>query len=638
MLKQFLRYVPIGFALLASYSYADVDPYFTVQEIGIDQTGSLADARHELTGAAVSEDGDFITSNAQAVRTPFSFFDINQPYTFGYGCQYASYVCDLYWNGAQTNGVDIGDGFDDYRELLKTAFNDGSGYSSQFFALTSSDLSSATATASSSFSNVDVLTDSSGDSVLSKYYVFDTSSSDNHDTHITDMTSEKETIGGVSAYWVTGYDFSPDSQTAPKGFVESLDGDYRISLTPSYTSTGGGLSVGYTFGEDSSGNLYVAGMSSTALVDSDTTSFDECYKDGDTDGSGYYRYCPGFETQAWVWSLGSISSLTSGTTQALSGTALASGWLNSKSANYFAAALRMNDEGAMAGFSSYSDSSSRRGARARAALYTYDGSTTHRYTMSGTDLIGASNDDDVRDQWAVDITDPISSSVYVVGNERLTTSKAASEKNQAVNFFISKLSSVSSGVPTSGAGTVKWPLEDNPFDGANNEIGAIDHTTGLAVGWRDASGQTQTSYNGISREQAAFLFDVPGYMSNGDADSHVWSLASLTCYEEGTTAKRPFYRFEYAKAIQSDGSNIYVLASGYKYPSKADYIDKVDATPVLFKLTHSGTSAPDSSSLSSCPDYSASTEHYKRQGADGSWLGLLLLPVLLVRFVTKRKK
>lgn len=636
MLKQLLRYVPIGLALLSFYSYADVDPYFTVQEIGIDQAGSLADARHELTGAAVSNDGSVITSNVQAVRTPFSFFDINQPYTFGYGCQYASYVCDLYWNGAQKNGVDIGDGFDDYRELLKSAFNNGSGYSSQFFALTG-DLSSETPTASSSFTNVSVFSDS----VLSKYYAFDTSSSDNHDTHITDMTPTKVSIGGVTDYWVTGYDFSPDSQTAPKGFVESLDGTYRITLTPNYTSTGGGLSAGYTFGQDSSGNWYVAGMSSTALVDSDTTSFDECYKDGDTDGSSYYQYCPGFKTQAWIWTLSDVSTLsTSSSTDAITGTELASDWLNSKSSanNYFAAALRMNDKGTMAGYSSYSDSDSRIGARARAALYTYDGSTTHRYTMSGSGLIGADNDDDVRDQWAVDLTNPISSSIYVVGNERLTTSKASSEKNQAVNFFISKLSSVSSGVPTSGAGTVEWPLEDNPFDGANNEIGAIDHATGLAVGWRDASGQTQTSYNGISREQSAFLFDVPGYMSNGDADSHVWSLASLTCYEDGTTAKRAYYRFEYAKAIQSDGSNIYVLASGYKYPSEDDYIDKVDATPVLFKLTHTGTNAPDSSSLSSCPDYSASTGHYKRQGADGTWLGLLLLPVLLVRFVTKRKK
>ncbi|MFM2483944.1 DUF3466 family protein [Celerinatantimonas yamalensis] len=637
-LKKLVRYLSLTTSLLAGSSYADVSPYFTVQEVGVNQTGVLKRAQREITSAAMSQNGDWIAANAQFTRMPFDVYDINQPFTFGYGCQYSTYICSLAWEGSQTNGVDNGDGFYDYRTSLASAFNGGS-YTSYFLSMVnaSTSLSSATATPSSSFTNVSSL----GSSLLSKFYAFDTSSANTHDTHITSMTADKETIGGISAYWVTGYDSSPSDSTMQIGFVESLDGSYRISLTPYYTSTNGGVSAGYTFGHDSSNNLYVAGLSSTELVTtSSSNNFSYCYKDGDStsSNSGYYQYCSGFKTQAEIWPLGNISF--SSNEANVSGTRLSSDWLNNKSnTNYAAGALGMNNEGTIAGYSGYSDSSSTLGTRARAVLYTYDGSTPTRYIMSGTDLIGADNDDNIRDQWAVDITDPINNQVYVVGNERYTSSKASSAHNQAVNFFISQLSNTTNGIPNSGVGTVQWPLKDNPFTGASNQVNAIDHSTGLAVGWRDASSETQTAYQGIRREHVAFLFDVPSYMSDtSNPDSYEWSLNSLTCYESGTTATRPFYRIEHANSIHSDGSNLYVLASGYKYASKADYVDKLDPTPVILKLTHSGISAPVNSALSSCPDYSATESKYSRKGADSVWLTLLLIPVIFVRVFTKRAK
>lgn len=631
-LKKLLRYLPLTALLTTGYSFADAStPYFSVKEVSVDQSDTLSRAQEDLKGAAMSADGDYIAANAQYIRTPFRSYDINRPYTFQYGCQYSTYICDLDWEGDDSSSAS--NGFDDYREAIKSAFADGGTYSSYFLAMTNTGnaLSSASTTASSTFSNVSSL----DSSILSRFYGLDSSSAGTHDTVITGMTASEKTIGGVSTYWVTGYDFAPGSQTLPTGFVESLDGTYRITLTPNYTSTNGGLSAGYSF-LTSDSTLYVAGMSSTEAADSDY--FNDCYKEGDTDGGGYYKYCPGIRTNASVWSLSSVSF--SSDEASVSPTVLSSSWLDSDgNPIYSAAALGANDDGGLAGYSTYGIENSALYARARAVVYTIDGD---RYTLSGTGLIGADDDDDIRDQWAVDITNPLtddSDNVYVIGNERYTTDKASSEHNQAVNMFISKLSSVTDGLPTGGAGTVQWPLKNHQFTGANNEIIAIDHDTGIAVGRQDASSQTQTSYNGVTRRQQAFLFDVPGYMADtSNVDDYVWSLASLTCYTEDGTAKRPYYRITNVRSVSDDGSNIYVLASGTKFSSKQNIIDGYDGTPVVLQLTHSGTDLPVNSDLSSCPSYEADTGKYSRQGADSIWLTLLLIPVIFVRLFTKQSK
>jgi hypothetical protein len=290
----------------------------------------------------------------------------------------------------------------------------------------------------------------------------------------------------------------------------------------------------------------------------------------------------------------------------------------------------------MAGYSSTSDGDNVY-TYARAAIYTSDGSSINRYQMTGSGLVTNNNDDDIRDQWAVGITNPISSKVYVIGNERYTDSKGHSEHNQAVNMFISQLSNVSGGVPSDGAGVVQWPLKNHQFTGSNNEIIAVDHTTGLAVGRQDASNQTQTSYNGVTRRQQAFLFDVPGYMSDtGNVDKYLWSLASLTCYTEGGVAKRPYYRITNVRSVSSNGGNIYVLASGTKFSSKQNIIAGYNGTPVVLRLTHDGTDLPNTSTLSSCPSYEPHQGKYSRQGADSIWLILLLVPVVFVRLFTKQ--
>ncbi|MFM2478769.1 DUF3466 family protein [Celerinatantimonas sp. MCCC 1A17872] len=639
-LKKLLRYLPLMALLTTGYSFADVtvEPYFdVVKEIPVGSDTSLSRAQQDLKGAAMSADGDHIAANAQYIRTPFRSYDINRPYTFQYGCQYSTYICDLDWEGDDSSSAN--NGFYDYREAIKDAFNNGDdSYSSYFLAMVSGDSDTSLSsdyswTNSSSFP----YTESTSSTVLSRFYGLDSDQDKTHDTVITGMTTSTVEIGGVSnKYWVTGYDFAPGSKTLPTGFVESLDGTYRITLTPSYTDTNGGLSAGYTFltyGD----TLYVAGMSSTAAASSN--NFERCYEDGDSDGSSYYQSCPGIRTNAAVWSLGSVSF--SSNEDSIEPTAVGSDWLDSEdNVPYTAAALDANSYGALAGYSTYDDNDSNIYSFGASAVYTTDGSSITRYQLSGTGLITNNDDDDIRDQWAVGITNPIDSSVYVIGNERYTTDKASSEHNQAVNMFISKLTNVTDGVPTSGAGTVQWPLKNHQFTGANNEIIAIDHDTGIAVGRQDASSQTQTSYNGVTRRQQAFLFDVPDYMADtSNVDDYVWSLASLTCYTEDGTAKRPYYRITNVRSVSVTDKGIYVLASGTKFSSKQNIIDGYDGTPVVLQLIHSDDkNLPVNSELSSCPSYEADTGKYSRQGADSIWLTLLLIPVIFVRLFTKQSK
>ncbi|MFM2481254.1 DUF3466 family protein [Celerinatantimonas sp. YJH-8] len=650
MLKNLLRYWPLGAALVCTESYAAaVAPYFTVEEIGIDQADALANANHEITGAGITNQGNYVVGNAMRMRSPFSYYDMNQPYSFAYECQYADTVCDLYWSGA--DGANDGFG-DDYRNALEGAFNAGSGYSSWLFGLRSSDLSSASSTGVTGFDSTffNVLSDGSGNSVLSKVYI-NSVTSDDHDTRITSISPTQLSIGGVTTYWVTGYDFDPNNRSTPKGFVESLDGTYHITLTPSYApaSYGGGVSASYALGTDSNGNLTALGLSGVSdnFDNDDDNHFEDCYRreDGSNFSNGDYRVCPGFSTQASAWNLSSVS-FTAGNSTTASATLLSSDWLHREdsSTNYSAAALASSNNGIFAGYSTYADGRGDLDGYVRAVLYTYDGTTANRYVLSGTDLVGNDDDNDVRDQWATDLTNPISSNIYVVGNERLTTSDVSSDHNQAVNFFISQIPLTAGALSPSGenvSGTVRWPLRDSPFNGASNQIVAIEHTLGYAVGKRDA--ENITAYNGIRRRQQAFLFDVLGYMGDSESsgEDHEWSLESLTCYEnDSNVAMRPYYRIESARSVveNSTSDGYYVLASGYKYASEDDYIDRNNATPVLLRLYHAGTSAPDNTTLSSCPSYEASTGSYSRSGGAAGWLVLLLIPAAFVRFITKRRE
>lgn len=630
-------------------------PYFDVQELPVnEQTQTLVSPNvHHLRGRALSSDGNHIVASVQGFRDSFADFDFNLPYTFQYGCQYADEICEAAWRGYDHSGSADGDGFYNYRESFTSAYgNPANAYSSKLVALISADLSSLTPQ-NGGFDNVEQY-----DNALTKFHVAGVSSED-HDTRITDMSPVAiQMLGSSSAvYWVTGYDIDPHGSVPPRGFIESLDGTIHVDLTPYDTTnlSGHGLSAGYHFGQrGSSSDWFVVGT--TGVVESedndhDDGSFNLCYnREQDIDESDnyqsgeYYRYCPGLKTKTAVWDISNYSdtgTVNGVQTYAITPIISTDDWLGDSDVNHSGAGVSANsDLGLIAGYVTHEDGGGDLDAYARAAIYQYDGSSISRHMLTGNDIVGGDSND-IRDQWAVDVTDSVSGSYYVIGNERYTRHEAVSgsNHNQTVNFFVSQLSNVSeSGIVSSGAGDVAWPLRDQP-SGASNQIAVIDHSTGMAAGWRETSNNI-TAYNGIRRTQSAFLFDVAGFEASGSTNNNLWSIQSLTCYTDTTdgvaSVQMPLYRIDNVSAVQGDRNNLTVLASGYKYASVSDYIDRWNATPVILKLTHDSSNAP-IGNLSGCPVYEPDT-HHSRSGGSAGWLALLLVPGLFVRVITKRKQ
>lgn len=650
MLKNILRLTIPAMAVAgvsqSALAAVTTQPYFNVQEIGV-ADDVVTPSVHRLRGMAMVDDGtnNYIAAKTQGFRDPFADFDFNLPFTFQYGCQYADEICEAAWRGYQTHGRDDEDGFYNYRDAFTAAFGQSS-YTSRIVALLSSDLSSG-GTTSTQYPNVATFPIDT----LHKFYVkVKDVSTDDHDTRITDMA----VISGD--VWVTGYDIDVTAGTPPRGFVESLDGTTHIDLEPYAPApptalTDGGLSAGYSFGQTADRTWFVAGT--TAIEEAEDSndsdgSYHLCYdREQDVDESDdfqsgeYYRYCPGFRTQAAVWPLGSGSFTDSSVTPIIPATTDAN-WLDGDNhVNHNAAAFGANNAGLIAGYVTHRDGSGDLDAYARATLYYFDGTTLTRQVLSGSDsdLVGNHDDNDIRDQWAVDVTDSIGSpgSTYVIGNERYTRHEAASgsNHNQTVNFFVSRLNNPDG---TDGTGSVSWPLRNQP-NGASNQIAAIDHSTGMAAGWRETSNNV-TAYNGIRRTQSAFLFDLAGYEVSGSTAGNLWSIQRLTCYTDTTdgvaSVQMPLYRIDNVSSVIGDRGDLQVLASGYKYNSVSDYTDRWNATPVILKLTHDSTNSS-LGSLSGCPNYEPDT-HHSRSGGSAGWLALLLLPGLFVRVITKRKR
>lgn len=672
MLKNILRLtipaMTVAGVSQSALAAVTTQPYFNVQEIGVDND-VVTPSLHRLRGTAMSLDGNHIAAKTQGFRDPFSNYDINLPFSFSYGCQYADVICEAAWRGYQSHGDDLWDGFFNYRDTFTQAFRGTSSgsnpatYTSRLVALTTRDLNLSSSdvqlTTPTDFPTTTILSASDGGSVLSV-----ANSSKNRDTRITDMTSQEITVDNKTDYWVTGYYISPLEAsgsvhgTPARGFIESLDGTKRIALTPYNTTlTAGGLSAGYHFGHSGS-EWFVTGTTAIAEAednDKSDGSFSLCYsrpqdidESDDFQSGEYYRYCPGFKTQTAVWSL---TNVTNDAIEAVIPAAVSSGghtyhWLGDDGdVNHSASGLGANSNGIIAGYVTHRDGSGDLDAYARASLYQYTGSGNsvtltpyllQRNTSSG--IVGDHDDDNIRDQWAIDITNSINGNYFVFGNERVTAHEAAgSRHNQTVNFFVSK---IPEGEVSSANGNVSWPLRNS--SGTSNQIAAIDHSTGLAVGWRETSNSI-SAYNGIRRTQSAFLYDATGIYPGTDHANGSWLLQRLTCYAytDDTTGNvslhMPLYRIEHASAVSTDGGNLTILASGYKYPNVQDYIDRWNAMPVILKLTHTPGTNADIDSLSGCPVYEEDTKH-SRSGGSAGWLALLLLPGLFVRVITKWKQ
>lgn len=630
-------------------------PYLLVEEISISQTDSLEDATYEFyPTAAVTDSTDvtYVSGSAQAVLSPFRFFEFSAPLTFDYGCQYSDEVCELLLYGTEdSNGDSNEDGFTDYREALEDQDDDNySSYFLTFLATGSSDTPSAG-------------TVTSWSEVTDKFYVFDTSALNDTDTRILDLY-----VDSSDNIWAVGYDSDPFTETdttdpdseretlsrafIQRAFLKNTATDTVISLLPTIfseddddddsdatdlTDDYGGLSAAYKIVEietDDGTAIYAIGQASNGFIDDDPDYWEDCQYDAD-----YYTYCSGYTTQAWAWDITDIVNGDDTTTEELEGFALADDWVDTNSdsdydvVNRSAIAYAMKSDGVGVGYSTIDISESVTGGHAQAVTFICEDSDEDNEYEDGecsvTKIPNTADEDDYDDseidhQWATDIND----NGYIIGNSR---SAQADNRNKAVEFFIFEAVTDSETGDydfTDSDGTLSWPLRDKPIDGANSEIKAMNENN-LAVGWRDAEDEEQPSYGGTTRQQAAFLFDIDRYMGDDeDADDdadYVWYLNDLICYEEDGEAAMPdYYLIEYATEILDDDS---IIASGYKYASLDDMENSSDPTPVLLRL--SVNDSGDIDDLASCPE--VEEESYDRQGGASITLLWLLLPFAYLR-------
>lgn len=646
-----LKTISLVLPLLANSAIAEItkQPYLLIEEIEVTQSDSLIDASYEYYPTATAEESDgtvHIAGHAQAIVSPFRFFDFSAPYTFDYGCQYSDEVCDLLWYGFEDDNGDADeDGFLYYRERLED--QDDGAYTSQFLAFIADDNDIDT-------SSIDADTQISWTPVSEKFYAYDTSEEDSTDTRIHDLY-----IDSSDNLWAVGYDSSPyssevsvtnndsDRDTLSRSFIQRAflknttdgsviellpdifyDDDEDFDLTDDY----GGLSAAYKIIEVD-GNIYAIGQASNGFIDEDDSDADyweECQYDADD-----YYYCSGYTTQAWAWDITDIIDGSDTTTSELSGFALADDWVDTDSdddydlVNRSAIAYAMNSSGVGVGYSTIDISESVTGGHAMAATFICeDDDDDGAYGDDECDVTQLPNtadeddydDDEIDHQWAVDINN----AGLIIGNSR---SAESDNSNKAVEFFVFEAVTDSDGGYdfTDDDGSISWPLHDDPIDGANSEIKAINDNN-LAVGFRDAEDEEQPSYNGTTRQQAAFLFDADSYL-DGD-DDYVWYLNDLICYEEDDEATTPYYLIEYATDI-SDDDDYSIIASGYRYDSFDDMDDGVDPTPVMLRLTIN--SAGDISDLASCPESEDADSSYERQGAASWGLLMLLIPFGFIR-------
>jgi hypothetical protein len=643
--------LPFTLAALSLNTYAAItkEPYLLVEEIGITQEDSLENASYEIYPTAAvtnSSDTTYISGAAQAVLSPFRFFDFSATPTYDYGCQYSDEVCDLLYYGTEDSDGDANEnGFMYYRAALEDQ-SDGD-YTSYFMAFLASGAGSV-----SSLSEGDTYDYDTWTAVTEKQYVFDTAAENNTDTRINDLYIDTDANIDSSSYvWAAGYDSDPFNETdtasgeadrdtldrafVQRAFLKNLDTGTIISLMPTVfsddddadiTDDYGGISAAYkiveldTDDDGTTDTVYAIGQASNAFIDDDPDYWEDCQYDAD-----YFGYCSGYTTQAWAWDITDIISGSDTTTTELDGFALVDGWINEDydEVNRSAIAYAMNSEGVGVGYTTTDISESVTGGHAQAVTFDCSGGLSEESCtltkIPGTASESDYDDSEIEHQWAVDINE----NGIVIGNSR---SAEVDNYNKAVEFFVFKAVTDDDGDYdfTDSDGTLSWPLRDKPFDGANSEIKAVNDNN-LMVGWRDDEDQDQPSYGGTSRRQAAFLFDYDRYIGDDTSgDDNVWYLNDLICYEEEGEATQPFYRIEYATEIMDDDS---IIASGYKYDSIDDLWNKTNPTPVLLKL--SVNSSGDLDNLASCPV--EEEEDYVRQGAGSSTLLLLLLPFGLIR-------
>jgi hypothetical protein len=544
--------------------------------------------------SAMSADASTTATYTQTYAQSFGF-DIGAPWTYNDYCVYDSNICEMLWDGSS----DSSDGLMVWRANILSTHN---GYNGTYNSETSSKIGT--------------------DDVI-KLGTLDAS------IKVTAVNGSDKVGYATLAGSITRRGFYNDTELLAKDFTGTTTDkggfsaahdfvEVSVSDTPAKTIT-------YT-------NTLVVGQSSVNWANADDSSrFSYCFdfpiQDDRRDYDDLY-YCPGFDLQASYWKsdgtgLGYFTANNSATT-----------WIGSTGgdATYIANAYAINTSGFAVGFSTQQIYSSVSGGRARATIFkpTVTSNETITYAMESitkpkTEAPGESNKDNViRDTVAIDITDKVYNNgafedpdgsdnhaqpFIVVGNRTFEVPQNGSD---AIEFYTFDVKTEE----------VRYPFQANPIKGANSQVSKINND-GLAIGWRDARGAIAPTNNGSLRFQSAFIYDYK-------TDSSAY-LDDIYCKTELDAGREVKYRLTNAISISENNAEKYtIIANGYDYKNQANYTNKTDSTPAVFKMIIDKADITDGKlpTTSQCPI--KEDQDYERQGASMNWF--ILLPMMMLFF------
>lgn len=583
-------------ALMMANSLAAQDlPYYTWEEISVNAEGAL----YGPFPIAMADNGAFIGTYSMKASLR-SNVDIGLPFTFNKDCQYDNIICDLKFYGAQTAGHDsYYNAYKAWRNAQSEASNGG--YISYMMG--------------------NVVSADTGDIMV---LPFD-QGENNTDVKVTGVfvyNSIKYIIGYSSAPYI-----GSNREFVRRAFIQSESGDV-ISLMADFLDSGG-FSSAYNI-KEVNGKVYVIGTASRSYPLNNLEYFNQCYH-STVDNNRYSMndlvYCPGFDTQAWIWDVTGIVN-GSDTSTELTGIALASMWLNdnptndSKSLTYSANAFDINASGIAVGASTFEYQNDSEGGRQRAIIMTptADGVYGKPIEITAVNNDIEDQEDWIYNTWALTISD----TGLITGNREFYTAKG---RNEAIEFFVydSNNSTVKLPLLDKKVATTKQRLESGGSyfvgkKGANSRVYDANEA-GLIVGEIDDFDQLDPVYLGSPRSQAAFIYD--------NTNNKAWYMNDLLCSQSNGVVTSPRIRIRTAHVINETGI---VLAAGFVYTNDNDYRDKNNGQPMLFKLTPNSALSPDDSP--NCWESSllkVNSEPYVRSGAASLWLWLFALPLVFVR-------
>ncbi|MCE2570378.1 DUF3466 family protein [Motilimonas eburnea] len=601
----------LGLVYAAGSTAAPVNPgaYYEMEEISIERSGDFADANFGPYAVAISPDA----SKAAGVTTRSSInnLDYGQHFTYERECFYSTDICDLLFKGSDNPAVNT------YENAIKQWRMDQNEagerlYSSQFIPFT---LSTGTEP--------------------KKEVGFDVSNSGTTDQVVTDITDDGAVVGYGSAEYSTGVPFSRDFHR--HAFYKDASGAF-CQLKPSTDLTRGGYSAAYHINTVTLPNgqvrTLVYGHASVNRPNDENVYLDRCFsseQDDDRYSLNELVFCPGFNTQPWVW------DVTEGCPAGeLEGQAMVANpteqWLEdprSKRRNmqYSANVFNTDAQGIAVGYSTLPYRSGERGDRARAIYLEPDSNGV--YQGSPIEITQVEQgiddpDDNLRHTWAVDINN----NGIIVGNRFFDTVKG---RNYPTEFFVYNKQTKAIEFPLldKNIRTKKERIEGSNTNkpGSNSEVSAINDA-GTVVGWADAWQETQPVESGNLRRQNAFVYDI--------ATKDAWFINDLICTQDANgKINLPYYRVEKAKDISHDGT---IIATGYRYDTKEDFLSISNAKPVMLKLSRN-LAAGDINDQPNCWEADEGEDldkPFKRSGGHAFWLVALAVGFMGVRRFTKR--